>query len=80
MTKKERLVIIGAGFGGLTLAKNIDKNKYDVTIVDRRNYHSFPPLFYQVARAASNRRISLFRCAGSLRAGKCVVFSMSMAR
>ena len=47
--KKERLVVIGAGFGGLTLAKKIDTDKYDVTIVDRRNYHSFPPLFYQVA-------------------------------
>ncbi len=47
--RKERLVIIGAGFGGLNLAKHLDKNKYDVVIVDRRNYHSFPPLFYQVA-------------------------------
>ena len=49
MEKKERLVILGAGFGGLTLAKRIDKSKYEVVIVDRRNYHSFPPLFYQVA-------------------------------
>lgn len=49
MEKKERLVILGAGFGGLTLAKHIDTDKYNVTIVDRRNYHSFPPLFYQVA-------------------------------
>ena len=49
MDKKERLVIVGAGFGGLTLAKRIDRRKYDVVIVDRRNYHSFPPLFYQVA-------------------------------
>ena len=42
-------MILGAGFGGLTLAKRIDKSKYEVVIVDRRNYHSFPPLFYQVA-------------------------------
>ncbi len=49
MDKKQRLVIVGAGFGGLTLAKRIDRRKYDVVIVDRRNYHSFPPLFYQVA-------------------------------
>lgn len=49
MEKKERLVILGAGFGGLSLAKHIDTDRYDVTIVDRRNYHSFPPLFYQVA-------------------------------
>ncbi|MBD5235739.1 MAG: NAD(P)/FAD-dependent oxidoreductase [Barnesiella sp.] len=46
---KQRLVIIGAGFGGLNIIKNIDKKKWDVTIIDRHNYHSFPPLFYQVA-------------------------------
>lgn len=46
---KQRLVIIGAGFAGLNLAKNIDRKRYDITIVDRNNYHSFPPLFYQVA-------------------------------
>ncbi len=44
-----RLVIIGGGFAGLNLAKKIDKKKWDVTIVDRHNYHCFPPLFYQVA-------------------------------
>ncbi|MDO4319360.1 MAG: NAD(P)/FAD-dependent oxidoreductase [Bacteroidales bacterium] len=46
---KRRLVIIGAGFGGLNVAKTIDKSKYDVRIVDKHNYHSFAPLFYQVA-------------------------------
>lgn len=47
--QKKRLVIIGGGFAGLNVAKNIDKTLYDVTVVDRHNYHSFPPLFYQVA-------------------------------
>lgn len=47
--EKQRLVIIGGGFGGLNLARNIDKHLWDVVIVDRNNYHSFPPLFYQVA-------------------------------
>lgn len=47
--QKKRMVIIGGGFAGLNVAKNIDKNLYDVTVVDRHNYHSFPPLFYQVA-------------------------------
>ncbi len=46
---KKRLVIIGGGFAGLNVAKRIDKNLWDVTLVDRNNYHSFPPLFYQVA-------------------------------
>ena len=35
--KKKRLVIIGGGFGGLSLAKKIDKNMWDVTVVDRHN-------------------------------------------
>lgn len=46
---KETLVIIGGGFAGLNLIKNIDRRKYDVVLVDRHNYHSFPPLFYQIA-------------------------------
>ena len=46
---KQKLIIIGGGFGGLNLARRIDKERWDVTIVDRNNFHSFPPLFYQVA-------------------------------
>lgn len=48
---KKHLVIIGGGFAGLNLLRRIDKNQYKVTIIDRNNYHSFPPLFYQVASA-----------------------------
>lgn len=44
-----KMVIIGGGFAGLNLAKKIDKSRWDVTIVDRNNFHSFPPLFYQIA-------------------------------
>ena len=46
---KKKLVIIGGGFGGLNLVKHVDKSKWDVTLVDKNNYHSFAPLFYQVA-------------------------------
>ena len=42
-------MIVGGGFAGLNFLKHIDKKRYDVTIVDKNNYHSFPPLFYQVA-------------------------------
>lgn len=49
MEGKEKIVIIGGGFAGLNLVKRLDKKKFDVTLVDRNNYHSFPPLFYQVA-------------------------------
>lgn len=47
--KKERIVIIGGGFAGLNLAKKLDKNKFDIILVDKNNFHSFPPLFYQIA-------------------------------
>lgn len=48
-TERKKLVIIGGGFAGLNLAKHIDKKLWDVVVIDRNNYHSFPPLFYQVA-------------------------------
>jgi NADH dehydrogenase len=45
-------VIVGAGFGGLACARALGGKPVDVTIVDRRNYHLFVPLLYQVATAA----------------------------
>ncbi len=49
MSNKKHIIVIGGGFGGLNFCKHIDKSKYKVTLVDRNNFHSFPPLFYQVA-------------------------------
>ncbi|MBI3436493.1 MAG: NAD(P)/FAD-dependent oxidoreductase [Proteobacteria bacterium] len=46
-----RVVIIGAGFGGLSAAKALAGTRYDVTLIDRHNYHLFQPLLYQVATA-----------------------------
>ncbi len=47
--ERERILIIGGGFAGLNLAKRLDKKRFDVALVDRNNFHSFPPLFYQIA-------------------------------
>ncbi|MEP6583559.1 MAG: NAD(P)/FAD-dependent oxidoreductase [Ginsengibacter sp.] len=48
-----KVVIIGGGFGGLKLAgKLTNKKGFDVTLIDRFNFHQFQPLFYQVATAA----------------------------
>ncbi|MDE6654210.1 MAG: NAD(P)/FAD-dependent oxidoreductase [Muribaculaceae bacterium] len=47
--KKERIVIVGGGFAGLNLVKKLDKEKFDIILVDKNNFHSFPPLFYQIA-------------------------------
>lgn len=47
-----KLVIIGAGFGGLRLARKLNnKTGFEITLIDRYNYHQFQPLFYQVATA-----------------------------
>src|SRR5438477_1437939 len=50
--QKPRVVIIGAGFGGLEAAKKLAGKGVRVTVVDRTNYHLFQPLLYQVATAA----------------------------
>lgn len=51
-TGQKRVVIVGAGFGGLTLAKKLsNKKEVQVVLIDKNNYHQFQPLFYQVATA-----------------------------
>ena len=52
MPPRPRVVVIGAGFGGLSAAKGLARAPFDVTVVDRHNYHLFQPLLYQVATAA----------------------------
>ena len=46
---KKRVVIVGGGFGGLKLANKLSKSNYQVVLVDKNNYHQFPPLIYQIA-------------------------------
>jgi len=48
---RPRVVVIGAGFGGIYAAKRLGKLPVDVTVVDRKNHHTFQPLLYQVALA-----------------------------
>src|SRR5512133_3352201 len=50
--KFPRVVIVGAGFGGLEAAKKLACQNVQLTVVDRTNYHLFQPLLYQVATAA----------------------------
>lgn len=47
-TDLPRIVIIGGGFGGMNLAQNLKKAPYQIVILDKRNYHTFQPLLYQV--------------------------------
>ena len=48
---RKRVVILGAGFGGLNAAIGLKNLPVDVTVVDRKNHHTFQPLLYQVALA-----------------------------
>jgi NADH dehydrogenase len=50
--KKPLIVIVGGGFGGLTLAKKLKNAPVDILLVDKHNYHTFQPLLYQVAIGA----------------------------
>ncbi|WP_185867002.1 NAD(P)/FAD-dependent oxidoreductase [Blattabacterium cuenoti] len=47
----KRVVIIGAGFAGLQVAKKLRRDKFQVVLIDKNNYHTFQPLLYQVATA-----------------------------
>lgn len=53
-THKKRVIIIGGGFGGLTLANQLKKSPFQLVLLDRTNYHQFQPLLYQVATAGLN--------------------------
>jgi NADH dehydrogenase len=44
-----KIVIIGAGFGGITIAKSLKNKPVDVLLIDQHNYHNFQPLMYQIA-------------------------------
>jgi NADH dehydrogenase len=57
---RKRVVIVGCGFGGLTIAKKLKNSGYQVVVIDKHNYHQFPPLFYQVASAGLDAASILF--------------------
>src|ERR1700758_1587890 len=46
-----RVVIVGGGFGGLNAARMLTRHPVQVTLIDRKNHHTFQPLLYQVATA-----------------------------
>ena len=58
--EKTRVAIVGCGFAGLTLARKMKNSGYQVVMIDKHNYHQFPPLFYQVASAGLESSSILF--------------------
>jgi len=53
-SSRPQVLIVGAGFGGLSAARALARAPVDITVVDRRNFHLFQPLLYQVATAGLN--------------------------
>jgi len=49
MGEEHRVVILGGGFGGLAAAQKLKRAPVEITLIDRRNFHLFQPLLYQVA-------------------------------
>lgn len=49
MGAKQKVVVIGGGFAGIQLIRNLDEQQYDILLIDKINHHQFQPLFYQVA-------------------------------
>jgi NADH dehydrogenase len=47
----KKIIILGAGFAGLQVARRLKKSGHDITLIDQYNFHQFQPLFYQVATA-----------------------------
>ena len=60
-----RVVVVGGCLGGLQTALKLARQPVEVTLIDRRNFHLFQPLAYQVATGRCRRRRSAIRCAGS---------------
>jgi NADH dehydrogenase len=49
MSERQKVIVVGGGFAGIQLIRNLDQRQFDVLLIDRINHHQFQPLFYQVA-------------------------------
>lgn len=67
---RKKIIVVGGGFAGLNFIKHIDKNQFEVILVDRNNFHSFPPLFYQIASSGLEPGSICFPFRRELRRGK----------
>lgn len=76
----KRVVIVGAGFGGLQAARTLKGQGLDVLLVDRHNYHLFQPLLYQVAISALEPNAIAYPIRRTLRHWRGVRFRMAQVR
>lgn len=75
----KRVVIIGAGFGGLSAANELAGKNIEVVLIDRHNYHLFQPLLYQVATASLEQEAIAYPVRAILRGWKDARFVLSEA-
>src|SRR5215210_4228225 len=76
-TTRPRVVIVGAGFGGINAARELGDKGVDVLVLDRNNYHGFWPLLYQVATAALEEEAIAYPVRAILRRYKNADFQMA---
>jgi len=76
-SEKKRIVIIGSGFAGLKLAKQLKNTKYQVVVLDKNNFYQFQPLLYQVATSGLEPDAIVFPTRKIVRNFKNVYFRMA---
>ena len=76
---RPKIVVVGAGFGGIVAARLFAKEDVDVTLVDRHNFHLFQPLLYQVSSAILDTAEIAFPTRAFFRDNKNVEFFMAKA-
>lgn len=77
---KKRVIIVGGGFGGLRLANELQNSGLQVVLIDKNNYHQFPPLIYQVASSGMEASSISFPFRKILRKRKDFYFRMAEVR
>ena len=80
MAKKHKIIIIGAGFGGITLAKSFKNKNVDVLLIDQNNYHNFQPLMYQIGTGGLEPYSIAYPVRRILRKQKNIRFRMTKVR
>jgi len=79
IVETKRIVIIGAGFAGLKLARKLMGSSYQVLLLDKNNYHQFQPLFYQVATSGLEPSAISFPLRKVFHNSKNIIFRMAEA-
>ncbi|MCU1392825.1 MAG: FAD-dependent oxidoreductase [Ilumatobacteraceae bacterium] len=77
MSHRHRVVVIGAGFGGLAVARSLRHTAVDVVVIDANNFHTFQPLLYQVATAGLGGDDIAYAVRGIFRRQRNVTFRMA---